>query len=115
VAEDHIPGAFLGRRWVISIDGFRWDAPDTAENSAAFGYVSIAPLTGPTGVPKAQIVSISECGSRAVADAEIGGVAGKGVGKQALARKLYLRLRQDWLLIADRNLCAIRRLAVSPV
>jgi hypothetical protein len=33
----------------------------------------------------------------------MGGVAGKGTGEQALARKLYARLEEDWLLIADRN------------
>jgi hypothetical protein len=38
-----------------------------------------------------------------VVDAEMGGVAGKGTGEQTLARKLYRRLEQDWLLIADRN------------
>jgi hypothetical protein len=30
-------------------------------------------------------------------------VAGKGAGEQSLARKLYRRLEEDWLLIADRN------------
>jgi hypothetical protein len=33
----------------------------------------------------------------------MGGVAGKGAGEQVLARKLYRRLAEDWLLIADRN------------
>jgi phage gp46-like protein len=33
----------------------------------------------------------------------MGGVAGKGAGEQSLARKLYARLEEDWLLIADRN------------
>jgi hypothetical protein len=46
-------------------------------------------------------VTISECGSHAAADAEIGGVAGKGAGEQALARKLYSRL--DPGLAADRR------------
>jgi hypothetical protein len=35
----------------------------------------------------------------------MGGVAGKGAGEQSLARGLYLRLQEDWLLIADRNFC----------
>ncbi len=30
-------------------------------------------------------------------------VGGKGAGEQSLARKLYPRLEEDWLLIADRN------------
>ena len=33
----------------------------------------------------------------------MGGVAGKGAGEQSLARKLYRRLDEDWLLIADPN------------
>ena len=44
-----------------------------------------------------------ECASHAVVDAEMGGIAGKGSGEQALARRLYRRLEPDWLLIADRN------------
>ena len=48
-------------------------------------------------------MTVSECGSHAVVDAEIGGIAGKGSGEQSLARRLYRRLEEDWLLIADRN------------
>jgi hypothetical protein len=33
----------------------------------------------------------------------MGAVAGKGAGEQSLARELYRRLADDWLLIADRN------------
>jgi hypothetical protein len=55
--------------------------------------------------PKVRVVTVSECASHAVVDAAMGGVAGKGAGEQALARKLYKRLEQDWLLIADRNFC----------
>ena len=53
--------------------------------------------------PKVRVVSVSECASHAVVDAEMGGVAGKGAGEQSLARRLYRRLEEDWLLIADRN------------
>jgi hypothetical protein len=49
------------------------------------------------------VVTVSECASRAVVDAGIGGIADKGAGEQSLARKLYARLADDWLLIADRN------------
>ena len=49
------------------------------------------------------MVTVSECASHVVADAAMGGVAGKGAGEQSLARKLYRRLDEDWLLIADRN------------
>jgi hypothetical protein len=101
VADPLTRGAFLGRWRLMSIDGFEWDAPDTPGNAAAFGY----PGGGRdrAAFPKVRVVTVSECGSHAVADAEIGGIAGKGAGEQSLARKLYRRLADDWLLIADRN------------
>ena len=85
----------------MAIDGFEWDAPDTPGNAAAFGY----PGGGDdrAAFPKVRVVTVSECGSHAVADAEIGGIAGKGSGEQSLARRIYPRLEEDWLLIADRN------------
>ena len=49
------------------------------------------------------MVTISECGSHAVVGAAVGAAAGKGTGEQALARHLYPRLEEDWLLIADRG------------
>ncbi len=104
VAEEDTQGAFLGPWRLMAIDGFEWDAPDTDENAAEFGYA------GKDGgdpdrpaFPKVRVVTISECGSHAMVDAEIGGVAGKGAGEQALARGLYRRLDEDWLLLADRN------------
>ena len=88
----------------MAIDGFEWDAPDTPENAAAFGYSGKGPEDADCpAFPKVRVVTVSECGSHAVVDAEIGGVAGKGAGEQALGRKLCGRLAADWLLIADRN------------
>lgn len=97
-------GAFLGGWRLMAIDGLEWDAPDTGENAAAFGYSgkSAGDADRPA-FPKVRVVTVSECGSHAVVDAAIGGVAGKGAGEQSLARKLYQRLEEDWLLIADRN------------
>jgi hypothetical protein len=104
VADQLTRGAFLGRWRLMSIDGFEWDAPDTKENAAAFGYSGAAPDDpGRAAFPKARVVTVGECASHAVADAAIGGVAGKGAGEQSLARGLYRRLEEDWLLIADRN------------
>jgi hypothetical protein len=104
VAEEETAGAFLGRWRLMAIDGFGWDAPDTPENAAAFGFSgSGADDAGRPAFPKVRVVTVSECASHAVVDAAIGGVAGKGAGEQSLARKLYRRLDEDWLLIADRN------------
>jgi hypothetical protein len=104
VADQLTRGAFLGRWRLMAIDGFEWDAPDTKQNAAAFGYSGAGPDDpGRAAFPKARVVTVSECASHAVADAAIGGVAGKGAGEQSLARQLYPRLEEDWLLIADRN------------
>jgi Insertion element 4 transposase N-terminal/Transposase DDE domain len=105
VAEELLTdGAFAGRWRLMSIDGFEWDVPDTAENAAEFGYAGKDPADpGRPAFPKVRAVTVSECGSHAPVDAELGGVAGKGAGEQALARRLYRRLEADWLLLADRN------------
>jgi hypothetical protein len=116
VADPLTRGAFLGGWRLMAMDGFEWDAPDTPGNAVAFGYAGQDPgAADRAAFPKVRVVTVSECGSHAVVDAEIGGVAGKGAGEQSLARALYRRLARDWLLIADRNLCAMRRLAVFPV
>lgn len=70
------------------------------ENAAAFGYAGKDPADPDRpAFPKARVATISEYGSHAVTDAEIGGVAGKGAGEQAPARRLYRRLDRDWLLL----------------
>jgi Insertion element 4 transposase N-terminal/Transposase DDE domain len=104
VADLLTRGAFLGGWRLMAVDGFEWDAPDTPENAAAFGYAGkAAGDPDRPAFPKVRVVTVSECGSHAVVDAEIGGVAGKGAGEQALARRLYPRLDPQWLVIADRN------------
>jgi len=102
VAEELTAGAFLGNWRLMAIDGLEWDAPDTKENAAAFGFAG-ADEKGRPAFPKVRVVTVSECASHAVVDAAMGGVAGKGAGEQSLARKLYRQLEEDWLLIADRN------------
>jgi hypothetical protein len=101
VAGELTRGAFVGNWRLMGIDGFEWDAPDTKANAAEFGYAGSG--QGCSAFPKVRVVSISECGSHAMVDAEIGATCGKGSGEQSLARRLYPRLEPDWLLIADRN------------
>jgi hypothetical protein len=38
VAEEETAAGFLGSWRLMAIDGFEWDAPDTPENAAAFGF-----------------------------------------------------------------------------
>ena len=94
-------GAFL-RDWrLMAVDGFELDVPDTPANAAAFGY----PAGGRErpAFPKVRVVTIGECGSHAKVAVQMGPVGGKGSSEQALARRLYRQLEEDWLLIADRG------------
>jgi hypothetical protein len=94
-------GAFL-RGWrLMAVDGFELDVPDTAANAAAFGY----PAGGRErpAFPKVRVVTIGECGSHAKVAAQMGPVGGKGASEQALARRMFGQLEEDWLLIADRG------------
>jgi len=101
-AELDTAGAFLGPWRLMSLDGMEWDVPDSAANRAAFG--SRAGPGGPAAYPKVRVVTVSECASHAPVLAAMAGAAGgKGSGEQSLARRLYPRLEQDWLLLADRN------------
>ena len=102
VAEELTRGAFLGPWRLMAIDGFEWDAPATKANIAAFGFAGArAGDLEKAAFPKARVVTISECASHAVADARIGGVAGKGAGEQSLARPMLRRL--GGRLAADRR------------
>jgi hypothetical protein len=85
----------------MAIDGFELDVPDTAANAAAFGY----PAGGRErpAFPKVRVVTIGECGSHAKIAAQMGPVGGKGASEQALARRMFGRLEEGWLLIADRG------------
>jgi hypothetical protein len=103
VADEDTPGAFLGPWRKMSIDGMEWDVPDTEANAAAFGYPGSGKEDAPPAFPKARVVTIGECASHAPVLAAIGPCTSKGSGEQSLARTLYPRLEEDWLLIADRN------------
>jgi hypothetical protein len=103
VATLDTPGAFLGGWRKMSIDGLEWDIPDTAANAAEFGYPGTGGESSRAAFPKARAVTIGECASHAPVLAAIGPCTSKGSGEQSLARELYPRLEEDWLLIADRN------------
>jgi hypothetical protein len=103
VADMVTAGAFLGRWRLMSIDGMEWDVPDTPANAAFFGFTGTGKDGAPGAFPKARMVTVNECASHAAVLAAIGPAAWKGSGEQTLARSLYPRLEEDWLLIADRN------------
>ena len=103
VADELTQGAFLGGWRLMSIDGFEWDVPATKANIAAFGFAGTGADDAQAAFPKVRAVTIGECASHAMVDAAAGPVTSKGSGEQSLARALYPRLQDDWLLIADRN------------
>ena len=101
VAEELTRGGWLGPWRLMAIDGFEWDVPATDANAAEFGYGGSG--DDRSAFPRVRVLTLSECGSHAVVDAEMGAITGKGSGEQTLARRLYRRLAAVWLLIADRN------------
>lgn len=91
------PGAWLGARRLMAVDGVKLDVPDTPANVAGFGR--------PGGLtrrpfPQIQVVGLGECGTHAVVAAKIGTV---GVGEREMAAGLVSALEPGMLVIADRG------------
>jgi hypothetical protein len=75
------------------------------EDVAEPGYAgTCGDAGGEAGYPKAWVVTIGEGASHAAVAAVSGPVTSKGSGEQSLARRLYPRLEDDWLLIAVAQL-----------
>jgi hypothetical protein len=103
VADLDTVGAFLGPWRLMSIDGLEWDVPASKANISAFGLPA-GRADAPGALPKVRAVTVSECASRAPVLAALGPAGGtKPASEQALARTLYPRLAERWLLLADRN------------
>ena len=90
-------GAFLGPWRLMSVDGTELEAPDTPANREAFGAGA-----NDGAFPKVRLVTVCECGSHAPVLAAMGPSEAKGSGEQSLARTLYPKLEEGWLLLADR-------------
>jgi hypothetical protein len=94
VAAAGDPGAWLGHRRLMAIDGVRIDIPDTPENAAEFSRPRGHPF------PQVQVVGLGECGTHAVIAAEIGSL---GAGERELAGKLAPSMEAGMLVMADRG------------
>jgi hypothetical protein len=97
LARPGTPGAWLGGRRLMAIDGVQIDVPDTPSNIAEFGIAK-----GGTRRPFPQIraVGLGECASHAVVAAQVGGLS---TGERELARDLVGYVAPDMLVIADRG------------
>jgi hypothetical protein len=106
----------LGGLLVVAVDGTTIGAPDRPANAAAFGRPGTGKKRrhraaagqdsaeqGRAANPQLRLVTLAACGTRALLDAAMGPVRGKGTGEQALARALLGSLRAGMLLLADRN------------
>lgn len=75
-------GAWLSGRRLMAIDGVGLEAPDSPENGAYFGYAKKKEKCSP---PFVQMAAMVECGTHAVAAAEIGKA---GEGEDTLSRRI---------------------------
>ena len=62
-------GAWLAGRRLIAVDGFGMEAPDSEESAEYFGY---AGKKGRSAFPFVRMAALAECGTHAIAAAEIG-------------------------------------------
>ncbi|MDX8035875.1 IS4 family transposase [Lentzea sp. BCCO 10_0856] len=93
------PGVFWRGLRLVCLDGTGVEVPDSDANRAVFGRPSgkdgwIGPY------PQVTVVALAECGTHALLDAAFGGYR---TGEQDLAAGLASALRQDMLVLADRN------------
>ncbi|MEV4137183.1 IS4 family transposase [Dactylosporangium sp. NPDC049742] len=108
IAQPATRGAWLRGRRLVAIDGFDVDVPDTAENATEFGYAGNAQAR--SAFPKVRVVALTECGSQAFIDAEVGPWARS---EKAMAATLLPTLSSDWLLMADRGFYSFETFSVA--
>jgi hypothetical protein len=101
LAEQETPGAWLGGRRLMAIDGTCLDVADTPENAAHFGRPGV--MKGEQAAfPQARVVAVAECGTHAIVDAAVGTYT---TSEHTLAVELIDRLQPGTLVLADRGFC----------
>ena len=99
LAVPETPGAWLGGRRLVAIDGTCLDVADTVENVSFFGRPGVN-KGEKAAFPMARLVAVAECGTHAIFDAVVGTYATSEI---VLSRELVARLRPGMLLLADRG------------
>ena len=97
VAAPGAPGAWLGHRRLMAIDGVKIDVPDTEANVAWLGRPGGAT---PRPFPQVQVLGLGECGTHAVVAAEIGTLR---QGEREVAAGLLSSMGPGMLVICDRG------------
>jgi hypothetical protein len=101
LAKEGTPGAWLGGRRVVAIDGTCLDVADTPENAAFFGRPGVN-KGEQAAFPQARMVAVAECGTHAIFDAVVGAYT---TPENTMAGDLLDRLAPGMLLLADRGFC----------
>lgn len=105
VAVPVADAATRGARWIdkhlVAIDGTDFDLPRSEENVEVFGFSGSEAGGNQSGYPKARMVALVECVSRAPISAAIGAYQGKGTGERSLAGSLWHGLEPGMCCLAD--------------
>jgi hypothetical protein len=101
LAKKRTPGAFLGDRRLVAIDGTCLDVADTPKNAAFFGRPGVN-KGEQAAFPQARVVAVAECGTHAIFDAAVGPYT---TAENTLAAELIDRLAPGMLMLADRGFC----------
>jgi hypothetical protein len=99
MATDETPGAWLGGRRLVAIDGTCLDVADTPANAAFFGRPGVN-KGEQAAFPQARVVAIAECGTHAIFEAV---VATYTTPENTMAGDLLDRLGPGMLCLADRG------------
>jgi hypothetical protein len=101
LAEPDTPGAWLGGRRLVAIDGTCLDVADNVENDEWFGRAGVNKGER-AAFPQARVVAVAECATHAVFDAVVGPYT---TAENTLARELVDRFEPGMLVLADRGFC----------
>lgn len=99
LAEPRAAGCWWRGRRLMALDGSTVELPATPALDAAFGGPR-GPHSARSGLPRAQVVALIECGTRALCDAAIGAY---GIGELELTKDLLPSIQPGMLLLADRG------------
>lgn len=102
MARPGTPGAWMGGRRLMAIDGFVLEVADTASNEAEFGRSGSGKYTP---FPQVRVAGLGECGTHAIVGAEFSGFR---TSERDLARKLFPGLEPGMILLADRGFYSYR-------
>lgn len=101
LADPDTPGAWLGGRRLVAIDGTCLDVADNVDNDEWFGRPGV--MKGERAAfPQARVVAVAECSTHAIFDAVVGAYT---TSENTLAREVIDRLQPGMLLLADRGFC----------